>query len=43
MIGWLMNNESERIWKKAVVADFKVLSRNLRGGIEENHEKSQSV
>jgi hypothetical protein len=31
-------DELERIWKEAVV----VLSRNLPGGIEENHEKLQS-
>jgi hypothetical protein len=36
-------SELERIWKKAVVAQLKVLSRNLRGGTEGNHEKYQFV
>jgi hypothetical protein len=39
MIELLMNNELERIWKESVVASFKVLSRRLPGGSEENHEK----
>jgi hypothetical protein len=34
-----MNNELERILKEVVVAQFKVLSRNLSGGIEKNYEK----
>jgi hypothetical protein len=38
-----MISELERIWKKAVVAQLKVLSRNLRGGTEGNHEKYQFV
>jgi hypothetical protein len=32
----------ERIWKEAFMVDFKVLSRHLPGGIEENHETPQS-
>jgi hypothetical protein len=32
-------HESERMWKKADVASFKVLSQKLPGGTEENHEK----
>jgi hypothetical protein len=36
-----MNDELKRIWKEAVLAQFKVLSRNLLGGTEENHEKLQ--
>jgi hypothetical protein len=32
MIEWLMNYETERIWKEVV----------LPAGTEENHEKSQS-
>jgi hypothetical protein len=30
----LVNNELERVWKEAVVAQFKVLSQHLTGGIE---------
>jgi hypothetical protein len=37
-----VNDELERMWKEAVVALFKVLSRHLPGGSEENHEKPQS-
>jgi hypothetical protein len=33
----------ERIWKEVVIAQFKVLNQHLPGGIEENHEKSQSA
>jgi hypothetical protein len=40
MIG-LMNNEFERIWEEAVVAQFKLQSRHLHGGTEENHEDPQ--
>jgi hypothetical protein len=42
MIGWLMNNELERIRKEMVVAFFKALSRNLPGVTEEKSGKSQS-
>jgi hypothetical protein len=31
MIEWLLNNELERMWKEAVVAIFKVLSRQGQG------------
>jgi hypothetical protein len=34
-----VNNELRRTWKEVVVAYFKVLSWNLPGGTEENHEK----
>jgi hypothetical protein len=34
-----MIDELERIWKEAVLALFKVLSRHLSGGTEENHEE----
>jgi hypothetical protein len=37
-----MNDELQRLWKEAVVAKFKALSRNFLGGTEENHEKSHS-
>jgi hypothetical protein len=38
MMGWLKDNELERMWKEAVVAFLKVLSRHLPGGTEENDE-----
>jgi hypothetical protein len=34
-----MNNEFERIWNEAIVAEFKELSQYLPGGTEECHEK----
>jgi hypothetical protein len=34
----LVNNELERMWKKAVMASFKVLSWYLPGRTEENHQ-----
>jgi hypothetical protein len=37
----MMINELENIWKEAVVAQFKVLSRNLLGMTEEKHEETQ--
>jgi hypothetical protein len=37
-----VNDELERMWKEAVMAEFKVLSWNLPGRTEENHEKPQS-
>jgi hypothetical protein len=36
-----VNDKSEMMWKEAVVAYFKVISRHLPRGTEENHEKSQ--
>jgi hypothetical protein len=38
----LGNDEIERLWKKAVVTYYKILSRNLHGGAGENHEKPES-
>lgn len=38
MIGWLMDNEWERKWKEAVVAEYKELSRHLLGKTEGSHE-----
>jgi hypothetical protein len=35
-------NELERIWKEAVMALFKVLSRYFPGGTEENYKKPES-
>jgi hypothetical protein len=34
-----MNNESDIIWKEAVVKCFKLLIQNLLGEAEGNHEK----
>jgi predicted P-loop ATPase len=36
-----MNDELERIWKKAVAAYFKAPSWHLLEEAEENHEKPQ--
>jgi hypothetical protein len=36
VIGLLVNNELERIWKEMVVARFEVVFWNLSGVIEEN-------
>jgi hypothetical protein len=40
MVGWLMNDELEKMWEKNVVACLKVLSQNSPEGTEENQEKS---
>jgi hypothetical protein len=37
-----VSDELERMWKEAVMAYFKVLSRHFPGGTEENHEKPRS-
>jgi hypothetical protein len=37
-----LNDELERMWKEKLVALFKAPFWNLPGGIEENHERSQS-
>jgi hypothetical protein len=36
-----MNNELEKVWKKVIIAYFKILYWQLPGGTEENHKKSQ--
>jgi hypothetical protein len=41
MDGWYVNDELERLWKEAVEAEFKVVSRHLPGRSEENREKSK--
>jgi hypothetical protein len=38
MKGWCVIDELERMWKEAVVASFKVLSRHLPAETEDNHE-----
>jgi hypothetical protein len=43
MKGKYANDELERIWKKAVVNQFKVLSRHLTAETEENHKDLKSV
>jgi hypothetical protein len=37
-----MINESEKIWKEAVVVEFKVLSQYVLEEIDENREKPSS-
>jgi hypothetical protein len=37
----MVNDELKRMWKKAFVAQFKVLSQHLPRGTEKNHEKPQ--
>jgi hypothetical protein len=38
----IVNNELERTWKEAVVAEFYVLYLHLSGGTKEYHEKPQN-
>jgi hypothetical protein len=40
MVGYLMNNEFERMWKKQVLTKFDVLTWHLPGGTDENHGNS---
>jgi hypothetical protein len=35
-VGWLMNDELERIWKEAVVTSFNVIPRHFPGWNKEN-------
>jgi hypothetical protein len=42
MIGWLMNDELERIGKEAVMACVKIISWHSPGGTGEIHKKRQS-
>jgi hypothetical protein len=35
-------DELERIWKEAVMTQFKVLSQHLPGETDKNHKKPQS-
>jgi hypothetical protein len=37
-----VNDELERIYKKAFVAYFRILSQHLSGGTEDNHKQPQS-
>jgi hypothetical protein len=37
----IVNNELERMWEEAVMAQFKVISWHSPGGTDENHEKPQ--
>jgi hypothetical protein len=38
----MVNNELERVWNKAAVAQFKMQSPHLPGGLDEMHGKQQS-
>jgi hypothetical protein len=38
-----MNDEFERNWKEVFMACIKILSRDLSGGTEENHENFRIV
>jgi hypothetical protein len=42
MTRWLINNELVRTWKEAIVAQFVVLSQQLRAQNEEIQENPQS-
>jgi hypothetical protein len=33
MMGWYVNNKLEGIWEEVVVAEFEVLTRHLRKGM----------
>jgi hypothetical protein len=35
-----MNNELERMWREAVMTEFKVLFQHFPEGTEESHKKS---
>jgi hypothetical protein len=43
MIGWLMNNELQSVWKEEVVAWSKTLPRHFGRGTPEYHGKPQGV
>jgi hypothetical protein len=43
VVGWLVNDELERLWKDVVMAYIKVLSWCLLGGTEGNHENPVRV
>jgi hypothetical protein len=38
IIEWLINSKLGQIWKQVVVAKYKVQSRHVRRGTEDNHE-----
>jgi hypothetical protein len=40
--GRAVKSEWERMWKEAIEVELKVLSRNLSGGSEEDHEKNDN-
>jgi hypothetical protein len=40
MIGLLVDNGLEKMWKEAVVVYFKALYRNFTEATEKNHKKS---
>jgi hypothetical protein len=43
MLGMLMNYESERIWKEAVMAYIVVISEHLPGRTEDKRRKLDGV
>jgi hypothetical protein len=42
MVGWLMYDELEMIWKEVILACFKIPSSRSPGGTGVNRESSQS-
>jgi hypothetical protein len=38
-----VNDEFERMWKEAVLAEFKALTRHFLGGTEKNHENLSGI
>jgi len=38
MVGWLVNNEVEKMWKEAVIALFEAISSQLPRGREESRK-----
>jgi hypothetical protein len=43
IVGWLINDDLERIQMESCCDVMEVLSQNLPGGAEENHEKPQDI
>jgi hypothetical protein len=41
MVGRLKNAEVEKLWKEAVVTSSKIISQNMPGTRENNHENLQ--
>jgi hypothetical protein len=42
IVGWLIINKLEGIWKEAIVGLIEAVSRNFPGGTEGNHEIPQA-
>jgi hypothetical protein len=43
MVGQLVNNELERIWKEMITTLFEILSQYFLRGTEEAHRKKSQV